>query len=313
MRNAGRVVVLLLFASCSGGPDGMSQKAETLRFDDGQVAHCAPRAPNVYDVEIVDEHGALTLSATLDGQHEGKLGIVWRMPSDDAERRGLLRVEQTVAGAPIDCQVAGKLAHGLAGARDKLLDLTPKGDSKPYDNWGCDLGPIAQTSSCGSKGGCCDAHDACFWNNGCSQSDWWHTIYCDALPWPFSSSCYTACDQCNLTVRSCIVSVFSNPGPSACCQWNVCGWQRNPNNHWGCVSDSMCPYPGTRCDWNSGLCKQVCQPKQWCDVWDCGYVSDGCGGWLYCGNCEPDPCEECSQWGEECCYGEYCAYEGCCY
>lgn len=300
--------VPMLLVGCSSQQEPPAAEAKTLRFDDGQAAHCTPRAERVYDVEVVDEHGASVLATTLDARYAGAIGVVWHLADQLAPRSGLLRVGGVGADTPFDCEIASKFVHAMAGARDKLLDTTPSGGTKPYDNWGCDLGPIASAVNCGSTGACCDYHDACFYNNGCSASDWYHTLYCDALP--NSAACYTACDQCNVTVRSCILN--ESPGPSTCCQWNICGWARNPNNHWGCVSNTMCPASST-CNWNNGLCESACQPQQYCYGGQCGSVPDGCGGYLDCGSCS-DPCDECNAEGEECCGdGEYCSYEGCCF
>jgi len=80
-----------------------------------------------------------------------------------------------------------------------------------YDNWGCDLlpGQYNTIASCGSKGGCCDVHDACYRQYGCTASSW--------TSWP-----WTTCQvKCNAPVVACFAA--SHPGPSVCCSLGNCG------------------------------------------------------------------------------------------
>jgi len=83
-----------------------------------------------------------------------------------------------------------------------------------YDNWGCDLlpGQYNTIASCGSKGGCCDVHDACYKNYGCTASSW------TSAPW---STCQW---RCNAPAVACFAA--SNPGPSVCCSLGNCGQPR---------------------------------------------------------------------------------------
>ena len=39
------------------------------------------------------------------------------------------------------------------------------------DNYGCD----AFVTSCGSKGACCDVHDQCYKEHGCTWTSWFYT------------------------------------------------------------------------------------------------------------------------------------------
>jgi len=79
-----------------------------------------------------------------------------------------------------------------------------------YDNYGCDL-PYTWVTSCGSKGKCCDVHDACYAKYGCTSASWntWQGANCDA---------------CNNNVVYCIFE--TNPGPSSCCSAGNCGRPR---------------------------------------------------------------------------------------
>lgn len=84
-----------------------------------------------------------------------------------------------------------------------------------YDKWGCDLLPsrFSGIISCGPKGACCDRHDACYAENGCTASSW------GQLPW---RPCQV---RCNIPATGCFLSGFGN-GPSVCCALGNCGQPR---------------------------------------------------------------------------------------
>ncbi|CAF1641090.1 unnamed protein product, partial [Didymodactylos carnosus] len=77
---------------------------------------------------------------------------------------------------------------------------------RAIDNHGCD----ALVDSCGSKGACCDEHDDCYAQHGCTACSW---IWSDS-----------PCDSCNNEVMQCIT--WQNPGPSRCCAAGNCGQKR---------------------------------------------------------------------------------------
>jgi len=74
------------------------------------------------------------------------------------------------------------------------------------DNYGCD----AVVSSCGNKGKCCDHHDSCYKQHGCSAISWFYL--------------WGNCRSCNMAVMACVVRL--NPGTSSCCAQNNCGQPR---------------------------------------------------------------------------------------
>ena len=83
-----------------------------------------------------------------------------------------------------------------------------------YDSWGCDLlpGRYNWIASCGTKGACCDVHDACYRRYGCTAGSW------TSAPW---SRCQVFC---NAPAVACFVG--ANPGPSQCCFRGNCGQPR---------------------------------------------------------------------------------------
>ncbi|CAF1160428.1 unnamed protein product [Adineta ricciae] len=119
------------------------------------------------------------------------------------------------------------------------------------DNFGCD----AFVTSCGSKGACCDVHDQCYKEHGCTWASW---LYTDSLVASIEQSILSmeaskllaekfnlasaaviadslqqakkirdqmvACRQCNNDAMSCVVNL--NPGPSTCCTAKTCGQPR---------------------------------------------------------------------------------------
>jgi hypothetical protein len=83
-----------------------------------------------------------------------------------------------------------------------------------YDSWGCDLLPARYNwiASCGLKGRCCDIHDACYRQNGCTSGSW------TSAPW---NRCQY---RCNAPAVACFIG--QNPGPSECCWRGNCGQPR---------------------------------------------------------------------------------------
>ena len=94
----------------------------------------------------------------------------------------------------------------------------------PADDWGCDE---LQTLSCSPKGVCCDIHDDCYYQNGCS-----------ALSWLGLSS--PACTACNIAVVYCFADSV-HIGQSACCVLNKCGQPWEPPSGGGVVENERRP------------------------------------------------------------------------
>jgi hypothetical protein len=156
------------------------------------------------------------------------------------------------------------------------------------DHWGCDVidnigyffggDPAAISDS--SKGQCCDRHDAELANlagsgvacsGNPSDPPWIIAISCIINGW--SPICDDPCVSVHVRVARCFLD--ENPGPSVCTQWGVCGYNRNLNDPWGCVSDSQCA-SGTICNCRTGVCTclgccELLPPPQ------CGPYTDDCG------------------------------------
>jgi hypothetical protein len=112
------------------------------------------------------------------------------------------------------------------------------------DKYGCDF----IISSCGSKGKCCDLHDACYKTYKCTAASWFHlceflcvsrciTLFdsvksTDCFDFIYWFRCRTIggdCRRCNLDMLTCVVKL--TPGQSSCCAANNCG-QIRPSVSW---------------------------------------------------------------------------------
>lgn len=84
-----------------------------------------------------------------------------------------------------------------------------------YDNQGCDS--PAGDLTCGSGvGACCDTHDACYAQYGCTAWSWLGTIATVGL-----GATVSDCVACNTSVVGCMAG--SSPGDAACCSEGTCG------------------------------------------------------------------------------------------
>ena len=159
----------------------------------------------------------------------------------------------------IGCAMAVALAlHGAARA----------------DMPGCDL--LGGGDSFGPKGACCDAHDKCYADNGCTEASW-------------NGSEGPVCSQCNANVQNCFLS-SSNPGPSICTLIPGHG-----------INNTICQDPAWNCGWYcwSGMVQPppVCQPNcpsacgqgdgcgGTCPLFVNGWTCDACFGCRACGDC----------------------------
>ncbi|UJR12440.1 hypothetical protein I4U23_016616 [Adineta vaga] len=119
------------------------------------------------------------------------------------------------------------------------------------DKYGCDY----LISSCGPNGGCCDEHDRCYKEHGCTMASWFTPdwaidsmnkviasneatkLILDKIGSPLAANLATViqaatklrdqlmtCRQYNYAAMSCVARL--NPGPSTCCTNNTCDQQR---------------------------------------------------------------------------------------
>lgn len=225
MQFASGVVALVVCGStvaigCAGAGDEaadepLGQEApspETLTMDlDNVVARSTKVSPSLVRVDIYDRAGAPQFS------------VDYRLGSADEETvRWTLHAQPGVeqaSSAPVEGSLRPELAElptlesAIKGALYIQSKVSSSLQGEEYDNYGCDLPSwVWFGDSCGSNGACCDVHDACYAQNGCTASSWYWTL-------PGG-----ACDRCNGAVVSCIA--FSNPGPSSCCAAGNCGQPR---------------------------------------------------------------------------------------
>lgn len=188
------------------GSDEASTETETLTMEVTQgVAHAAKLSSSLLRVDLYDLQGALQFSVDFRLGGADEETIQWTSfgaPGTEPVSKSLKQ--------PIDELPELKMA--IAGAefmQTKVSNAMANGEA--YDSYGCDI-PTWAVNSCGSKGKCCDVHDACYAQHGCTSSSWYWTT-------PGG-----ACDKCNGNVVHCIT--FTNPGPSSCCAAGNCGQPR---------------------------------------------------------------------------------------
>ncbi|WP_437893462.1 hypothetical protein [Sorangium sp. So ce124] len=184
---------------------------ETLTMDlDNVVARSAKLSPSLVRVDIYDRAGTPQFSVDY------QLGSA----EEETVRWTLLAQEGAEAqGAPVEGSLRPQLdelptlENSIEGALYIQSKIVNSLQGQEYDNYGCDLPSwVWFGDSCGSNGACCDVHDACYAEHGCTASSWYWT-------WPGGD-----CDRCNGAVVSCIA--FDNPGPSSCCAAGNCGQPR---------------------------------------------------------------------------------------
>lgn len=186
--------------------DETSAALETLTMNvDNGIAHAAKLSASLVRVDIYDLQGNLKFSVDYRLGGEGEETILWTSFGAPGTEPVSKSMKQPFEQLP-------ELEKAIAGAdymQTKVSNAMANGEE--YDSYGCDI-PTYIVNSCGSKGKCCDVHDACYARNGCTASSWYWTI-------PGSP-----CDVCNGNVVYCIT--FTNPGPSSCCAAGNCGQPR---------------------------------------------------------------------------------------
>ena len=157
-----------------GGAD-----AYVARIDDELEARAFQREPSLVQVEL-RRAGALTFEAQFlsDGQQGQHVAFTYHPPTWD---------EGNVAPLSSELELGGARIPSLAEAVDGAVLIHAQLESAVlgnYDSWGCDLlpGRYNWVASCGPKGGCCDAHDACYAQNNCRA-------------WSFASAPWTRCTR----------------------------------------------------------------------------------------------------------------------
>ncbi|KYF59918.1 hypothetical protein BE04_42940 [Sorangium cellulosum] len=212
----------LAFVGCSveSGPESAGEPqaeegAETLTVElEGSVAHAVRIDASQVRVDIYDRAGVLQFSADYRAIEGQMPSVAWTL------------FQPAAAGEPAAAAASGALEvemdelptldGAVTGAALIHAQVSRADSSEAYDNWGCDLLPGAYNGivSCGTKGACCDVHDACFATYGCNAGSW-------TRPWDYAWQCSAIC---NAGAVGCFTSL--HPGPSECCWLGNCGQPR---------------------------------------------------------------------------------------
>jgi hypothetical protein len=176
-----------------------SSAANASRFEDGHVR-----------VEIRGTDATLRFSAEFRQISEAKVRADYALHG--------LPDEALTSDQPTSMELDMSAVPTLEGAIDGTIFLKTQYTNAVlglYDNWGCDLlpGKYNWVASCGSKGKCCDIHDACYAKHGCTASSW------KSAPW---KTCQL---RCNIPAVACFLSGLP-VGPSVCCSKGNCGRPR---------------------------------------------------------------------------------------
>lgn len=210
----------IMSAGCAGAGDDAEDRTqseatpnrETLTMDlEDRVARSTKLSASLVRVDVYDRAGAQQFSVDyrLGGTEEET--IRWTLyAAPDAQQASSAPV---AGGIHRQLDELPTLEGSIKGALYIQSQVSSSMQGKEYDNYGCDLPSwVWFGDSCGSNGKCCDVHDACYADNGCTASSWYWT-------WPGG-----ACDRCNGDVVYCIS--FTDPGPSSCCAAGNCGQPR---------------------------------------------------------------------------------------
>lgn len=188
------------------GSDEPSAAIETLTMNvDTGVAHAAKLSASLVRVDFYSAQGDLNFSVDFRLGGAENETIQWTAFGTTGAEPASKSWKQEMAELP-DLKTA---IAGAAYIQKNVSNAMEYGET--YDNYGCDI-PTWTVSSCGSKGKCCDVHDACYAQYGCTSSSWYGygPVICDT--------------KCNANVVSCILN--TNPGPSSCCAAHKCGQPR---------------------------------------------------------------------------------------
>ncbi|HVZ36744.1 MAG TPA: hypothetical protein VG963_30160, partial [Polyangiaceae bacterium] len=216
-------------AACGSGGSTPSIGTEPLSpNDDGGSAHVAnitsglkARATDFGEghihVDMVQDDGGTAFAADYKLDEQSNTLVVEHTLFTTASNGGVKKVSDS---RKVPTEPGDVLTY--QGAIDSTIMLHKSisgaelGLYAANNDWGCDLGPeLGMQASCSNKGQCCDVHDSCYEQHGCTASSWLHPV--------IDSTCEYAC---NLPVVACMA--LANPGPSQCCgeTLNYCGLPR---------------------------------------------------------------------------------------
>ncbi|MGK4009016.1 hypothetical protein WMF31_40805 [Sorangium sp. So ce1036] len=215
-------VGVLSFVGCSvdsstelAGDSQLEDGAASLTMDlDGSVAHAVRLDASRVRVDIYDRAGTPQFSADFRVPQGQTPTVEWTYlhpATADAPAP-----EATTGSMEVELEQLPSLEGAITGAAVIQAQVSRVISGEEYDNWGCDLlpGQYNWIVSCGTKGACCDVHDACFATYGCTAGSWTNP---GSEPWQCSV-------LCNASAVACFTAL--NPGPSACCWRGNCGEPR---------------------------------------------------------------------------------------
>ncbi len=241
------VVIALALAACGRSGDAVS----------GRPAGVPGTHTELIGVQVVsstrDDNGLLHTTIWNKDQTE----VLARMTYDPTT--GKLQIEHLGLAQSMEYDLGPLKVTDLADWNQRCAEiyaLMPGSTEATigYDGFGCDS--VAGPASCTSRGNCCDTHDHCYSQNGCSAASW----YCA----PAEATCRFAkdpriklpacllaltcndadkglgCAMCNGTAVVCFATGGTGE-PSTCCANDNCGDPRPddcntlPN---GCCSDN---------------------------------------------------------------------------
>jgi hypothetical protein len=198
--------------SGEGPTESAVQVVDTLvvGIDEGNAANASLFADGHVRVEIRGTDATLRFSAEFRRIAEGKVRADYALHGLPAEA---LTSDQPPF-MDLDLSAVPALEDAVNGTVFLKTQYTNAALGL-YDNWGCDLlpGRFNWVASCGTKGACCDVHDACYARFGCTSSSW------TSAPWR----------TCQLLCNAPAVACFLSPviaGPSVCCFKGNCGRPR---------------------------------------------------------------------------------------
>ncbi len=193
----------------------LEEGTETMTAElDSGVAHAVRLDASRIRVDIYDPAGDPQFSADYRVAEGQKPTVAWTLIRA-ATPEGAAP-EATAGSLELEVEQLPELEGAITGAAVIQAQVSKAISGAEYDNWGCDLlpGNYNWVVSCGLKGACCDAHDACFARYGCTAASW-------TRPWSEPWQCSALC---NATAVACFTGL--NPGPSQCCFRGNCGQPR---------------------------------------------------------------------------------------
>jgi hypothetical protein len=168
--------------------------------------------------------------ASIEGPFAGDGGQLFGLYTDPSNGNVQTGYPTAAELTPLTAEYGNFIAYMAAEVQGQLAGQL--GD----DHQGCDSPAGGFTASCGS---CCDTHDICYCQNGCTSRSWFGLQ---------GATCF----GCNLSVTGCITACLANGGnrPSSCVAAGSC------NQSW-----EQCDDEGTLCDPNAnpawGQCMEI--------------------------------------------------------